>query len=454
MPQAVQLGQTATLRILGQGFLFDGGTPAVRLDGSSNGVTILDASDGQIDFTIDGSVLTVAHDYALDVQVTSPGNVIVSNALDLSAVGVLNMTPVCATTASFPQGPEGVAIDDNLHIAFVTNYACNSVSIIAINPAGFTTKGGTNVLYGNVINTLTVGKQPIGVAVIPRLGYAAVANNGDTPTGSVSIIDYNHSYTPDTAQVLSFTTTTTTSGVTTTTTSNSVAVGLAPLGVAFDQDRALALVANSGSSTLSSIDLTVLLPGAVTTTVPVATTIALSGPPTAVAVDNDESYAVVTNLLNSGTSSSSAGLDVVTLNTSPPVKSTTASVSSLTASLTGIVFDPTPAFNPTPSDRVFYATSTQQNAIYSFDPTAGSTITFRVGINPYSLGFNYQTGTILTINSTSNTSSVVDSQTLKTTQTLGITSQSQFAVAVDNWFNTAVIADQNNNRVLFLALPK
>src|SRR5208283_5226873 len=103
---------------------------------------------------------------------------------------------------------------------------------------------------------------------------------------------------------------------------------------------------------------------------------------------------------------------------------------------------------------LFYATSTQANAIYSFNPDIGSTQTIRVGINPYSLGFNYQTGTLLTINSTSNTSSIVDSQHLKTTQTLGITSQSQFAVAVDNWFNTAVIADQNNNRVLLLALPK
>jgi DNA-binding beta-propeller fold protein YncE len=77
-----------------------------------------------------------------------------------------------------------------------------------------------------------------------------------------------------------------------------------------------------------------------------------------------------------------------------------------------------------------------------------------VGVNPYSLGYNYQTGTLLTINSTSNTSSIVDAQNLKTRQTLGITSQSQFAVAVDNWFNMAVIADQNNNRVLLLALPK
>jgi DNA-binding beta-propeller fold protein YncE len=452
MPQAVQLGQTASLRILGQGFLSGTGAPVVRLDGSSTGVTVLSgATDGEVDVTVDASVLTVAHDYALDVQVLVAGSPVVSNALDLHAVGVLDMTPVCAPTTTFPQGPEAVAIDDSLHVAFVTNYACNSVTLISIDPAGY--RNSNNVVlvpYGGVLKTVTVGNNPIGVAVIPRLGYAVVANNGDTPSGTVSIIDYNNKYTADTAQVLSFTTT---SG-TTSTTSSTVAVGLAPLGVAVDQDRALALVANSGSNTLSSIDLTVLLPGAVTTTVPVATTIALSGPPTAVAVDPDGTLAVVSNLQNSGTSSAAAGLDVVNLSSSPPVRSTTASVSSLTASLTGLVFDPTPPFNPTPGDRVFYAASTQQNAIYSFDPTSGSTITYKVGINPYSLGFNYQTGTLLTINSTSNTSSIVDSQYLKTTQMLGISSQSQFAVAVDNWFNSAVIADQNNNRVLLLALPK
>jgi len=451
MPQAVQLGQTATLQINGEGFLSGGGTPVVRLDGSSTGVTIVqDAThvltDSQINVSIDASVFTVAHDFALDVVAGG----VASNSIDLHAVGVLNLTPVCAPTATFPQGPEGVAIDDSLHIAFVTNYACNSVSLITINPQGFVKSDKTVVPYGSVLTTVTVGNNPLGVAVIPRLGYAVVANSGDTPNGTASIIDYNHYNTPDTAAVVPITTT---SGTTTTTT-NSVTVGLAPRGVAIDQDRALALVANSGSNTLSSIDLTVLLPGAVTTTTPTATTVALSGPPTAIAISPDQALAAVTNLQNTGTSSAAAGIDVVALPGPVPVRSSTASVASLTASLTGIVFDPAPAFNPTPTDAVFYATSTQQNAVYSFDATTGTTNTIRVGMNPYSLGYNYQTGTLLTINSTSNTSSIVDSQNLKTRQTLGITSQSQFAVAVDNWFNTAVIADQNNNRVLLLALPK
>jgi DNA-binding beta-propeller fold protein YncE len=88
------------------------------------------------------------------------------------------------------------------------------------------------------------------------------------------------------------------------------------------------------------------------------------------------------------------------------------------------------------------------------DPDTGSVQTIRVGVNPFSVGYNYQTGTLLTINSTSNSSSVVDVQNFKMRQTLGISSLSQFAIAVDNLTNIAVIVDQNNNRVVFLDLPK
>ena len=82
-----------------------------------------------------------------------------------------------------------------------------------------------------------------------------------------------------------------------------------------------------------------------------------------------------------------------------------------------------------------------------------------VGVNPYSLAYNYQTGTMLSVNSTSNTSSVIDtvnsaSSVFTTRDTLGIASQSQFSAAVDNFTNTAIIADQNNNRILLMALPK
>ena len=241
------------------------------------------------------------------------------------------MSNACTPTTAHPQGPEGVAVDSVRHVALVTNYACNSVSVIAIDPRGFVRSDGSMAPVWHDYWQRDGWESTRRIGVIPRLGYAVVANSGDTPNGTASIIDYSK---PDSPKVVTWSVT---SG-TTTTTATSVTVGLSPLGVAIDQDRALAIVANNGSNTLSLIDLTVLLPGAVTTTTPQATTVALSGPPTAIAVDPNRAVAVVTNLQNSGTTSMTGGLDVVSLSAVPPSKISTASVSSLTASLTGIVW--------------------------------------------------------------------------------------------------------------------
>jgi len=243
-------------------------------------------------------------------------------------------------------------------------------------------------------------------------------------------------------------------------------VGISPTGVAIDQDRAIALVSNTGGNSITAIDLTELLltstTGSQCTVINSSTTtgslpcvvtqlVATSGPPTAIAIDPNRAVAVVTNIQNSGTIGSSGGLDVLALGSWPPIKSTTSSISQLTANPTGIVYDPAP--NP----ALFYATSTQQNAIYTFNPDSGSTSQIRVGINPYSIGYNYQTGTIVSVNSTSNTTSVIDATnapTFATRETLGISSQSQFAVAIDQFTNTAVMVDQNNDRVLLLPVPR
>ena len=453
MPQAVRMGQqTAKLRVLGMGFGTTAGS-LVRLDGQLSGSCTAAptppfctnwVSDSELDVTVPPSLLFAPHDYALDVQTISGG---VTNATNLHVVGLLDMAGACTPTSAFPQGPEGVAIDEARRIALVTNYACNSVSVITIDPNGFARAAGGIAPYGTVIGNVGVGKNPIGIDLISRLGYAVVANSGDTPNGTASIIDITN---PESPQIVPITPT---SGTTT----NSVTVGLSPLGVKIDQDRALALVANSGSNTLSAIDLTVLAPsvtGGHTQTGPTATTIALSGPPTAIAVDPNLPAAAVTTLQNSGTTSVTGGIDVVRLDTSPPVKASTASVSALSASLTGIVYDPGDPNGTNTQTGLFYATSTQANAIYAFNANAGSVQTIHVGINPFSVGYNYQTGSLLTINSTSNSSSVVDVQNFKMRQTLGISSMSQFAIAVDNLTNTAVIVDQNNNRVVFLNLPK
>ena len=429
-PHGVTVGQAATLRILGQGFL-SGGSPTVRLDADPTGVTITNSTDSEIDVSVAATRLTNPHDFAVDV-VTGGVN---SNTNQLFAVGIVDLSGNCASADM----PEAVAYDDIRNVALVTNYGCNSVSVINMDSANAHNYG---VPYGSVMSSVAVGTNPIGVAVIPRLGYAVVANNADS---SVSILDISNPLSP---KQLSFTAAncTTSSGAIS---STNICVGIAPTGVAIDQDRALALVANTGGNSLSAIDLTPLqlsTPGT-----PQMQLIATSGPGTAIAIDPNDSAAVVTNTQNAATAGVSGGLDVINLATTPPTRSTTTSISTLTANPTGIVFD------PVPSTPLFYVTSTQQNAVYSFNPITTLASQIRVGVNPYSVAYNYQTGTLLSINSTSNTSSIIDAvnaPSFATRDTLGISSQSQFAAAIDNFTNTAVIADQNNNRVLILALPK
>jgi hypothetical protein len=440
-PQSVTVGQSATARVLGQGFSV-GGTPVVRLDGDPTGVTITNSTDTELDVTIAASRLTRAHDFALDV-VTGAG--VNSNTTDLYAVGVIDLTSLCSSAVM----PEAVAIDGIDNVGVVSNYGCNSISFISLDANNAHNYG---VPYGSLLATVNVGKNPIGIDVIPRLGYAVVANNADA---SASIVSYGGS--PFAATQLAFTSvtcTTASSGVTTT----NICTGVSPVGVTIDQDRALALIANTGGNSLSAIDMTPLLQQTSSgckdvskSCVPPMQLVPTSGPPTAIAVDPNRAVAVVTNIQNAGTTSVIGGLDVINLATTPPSKTTTSSISSLTANPTGIVYDP--AVSP----ALFYTASTQQNAIYTFDPDSGTTNLIRVGINPFSLAYNFNTGTMVSVNSTSNTSSVIDAvnaPTFATRATLGISSQSQFAVAIDQFTNTAVVADQNNNRVLLMPVPK
>ncbi len=71
-------------------------------------------------------------------------------------------------------------------------------------------------------------------------------------------------------------------------------MGISPSGVAIDQDHAYALIANSGSSTISLIDLTALQATPVGT--PIAVPIAVDAQPFAIAVDPNRGIAVVTAL--------------------------------------------------------------------------------------------------------------------------------------------------------------
>jgi DNA-binding beta-propeller fold protein YncE len=127
----------------------------------------------------------------------------------------------------------------------------------------------------------------------------------------------------------------------------------------------------------------------------------------------------------------------------------------------GIVFDPI--------NLVFVVTNSLQNDIIMVDPVTCIPTVVRVGINPTSIDYDFQTSTLVTVNSASNTMSVLDyvcppaaqtsCPTPQTQTILGLPSSAQFSqsqqfsVAIDAKLNLAVVVDTNNSRVLLIPLP-
>jgi DNA-binding beta-propeller fold protein YncE len=425
------------VKIFGAGF--DSGSQ-VLLDGGAFASSALGnftlVNSHEIDATIPASVLNAGpRHYALSVASSSG---VGSNVIDFTVLEEIPLAPCNVSTASpngTPAAPGGVAIDEVNNLAAVTNTGsgCNQVSVFSLNPAS---------IFNQTVKTIATGATPTGVAVLPRLAYtgqaagtsgvAVVTNNG---SNSVSILDLVNAVPVADASGKALT----------------VNVGAAPSGVAIDQETNLVVVANTSSNTVSTIDLTPLTANPVGTLTP--GTVAVDQNPIAVAIDpdrgtNGRGLAVVTCLQISGASSPSGALDGVDIGSTTPIRSASASTSFLTSTPTGIVFD------PSVSPALFYAVSTQGNVITAFNPDTTQTQTIKVGINPNAIAYNFQTSTILTVNSLSNTISIVDSQTFATKATLGIGATSKFAAAIQTFTNLAVIADQANNRVILFPLPK
>jgi DNA-binding beta-propeller fold protein YncE len=243
---------------------------------------------------------------------------------------------------------------------------------------------------------------------------------------------------------------------------STISTGTNPTGVAINEATGAAIVTNTGSNTISMINLGLLFPPQTTppTTPPTtltATSIGGIQEPTAVAIDpdrgtNKQGIAVVTAVQLSNGSAPTGALAVVEIGLATPALSTTISSGFVSSTPTGIVFDPAVATGGNPG--VFFANSSGTNAIFEFNPDGGES-SVSVGINPTSLAINPQTGAMLTSNSASNTVSVVDtiSSPFKTRQTLGFPGSPTFGVAIDQFTNLAVIVDQANNRVLLFPMP-
>lgn len=406
LPQATvtSTSDLANVKIFGSGFVSGA---QVRLDRTAlpaGNVTFVNSQE--IDATVPASFLSGPHHYALDVV----SNGVLSNATDFFVVQIVDLSQLCPGTSP---SPAGVAIDSVRNIAVVANTGCNSVSFISLRP---------DSTFGMVTNTIAVGSAPVGVALDSRLGFAVVSNS---TSGTASVINL------DTATVTATPT-----------------VGTSPNGVAINPDTGQALVANTGSNTISAFDITQATPTVLTG--------ATVQSPLAVAVDpdgnNGNGIAAVTGIQISsigGGAQAFGSLSVMDLSSNgSPVQSTTLAVSTISATPTSIVYDPAGA---TP---LFYIATTQANAIATYNPTTGVASRFSVGINPTSVASNFQTGSILSVNSASNTISIVDARTFQTRATLSLGSASPFAAAIYPASNLAVISDQGDNRVFLFPLPE
>jgi hypothetical protein len=410
----------AGVKIFGTGFT---NTSQVRLDGTplASGVTFVNGNELDVNIAIPPALVGKPHRFAVDIVTGG----VFSNVVDLTILQEIDI-PDCGTVAApVHAAPGGVAIDEQRNLAVVTNTACHQVSLVGLDTGNI----------GQILGIIQTGATPTGVAVLPRLSATlglAVVTNFDS--GSVSILDLDKQ-----KQAVS-----------------DLAVGSKPSGVAINQQTNLAIIANFGSNSINAVDLTPL-------SLTPAGTLTVLGPvgvdqnPIAVAIDPDRGtsnrgLAVVSAIQLSGTSATGV-LDAIDIGAATPIRSTSAASGLfLNTTPTGLIFDPFATSSST-NPGLFYSVASESNQALAFNPDNGGTRTIPVGINPTSLAININSGTLMTVNAVSNTTSLVDTQTLQTKQTIGIGGAGKFAAAIHNNLNLGVIVDQANNRVLLLPLP-
>jgi YVTN family beta-propeller protein len=397
-----------TLTINGIGFVQ--GTSQVFLDrtGLPAGNVAVTNGGRQIIATIPASMLTLARRYTITVQNSATN---VSNATDLAVV-----QPVVVGNS-----PSSVAVDTDTDVAVVTNSADGTVSLIDLTT-------GTTLPQ----SPLSVGTGPVGVTVLPRLALLVVANNGSS---DVTVLDENGINPPQRVDLCG--------GCT------------GPTGVAVNQDTAEGVVAASGpdvscATTSSGCEASFL--SVATTGSAAGNSVLVNQNPVSAAIDpNGDGFAAV------GTASQAGSLDVIDLLTS----TVTCRQNGIQVP-SGVVFDPV--------NQVFVVANSLQNNLVIVDPVTCIPTTVRVGINPTSLDYDFQTSTLVTVNSASNTMSFLDyvcppvpgpvgCPAPQTRAIFGLPSSGQFSqtqqfsVAIDAKLDIAVVVDTNNSRVLLVPIP-
>jgi DNA-binding beta-propeller fold protein YncE len=384
---------TQTLTVIGKGFTCNGGvtTAVVRLDGAALPTSCAGNGDRVLTANVQPSMLTSARRFALDVL--GPNGTTVSNASDFTVMQSVDVS--AGTACSTPPLPSGVAIDPVSNKAAVSLSGCNMVALID--------------LATGIGSTVTVGTNPLGVAVLPRLGKVVVANN---QSNNASIVDESGGSAP-----------------------SPIATGSSPIGVAANQDTGEAAIANSVGNTVTILNVGTSGTSSVST----------GQRPVAVAFDyQTDEIAAAADVSNSvGIGSAAAGSLSASFSIGAP---------------TSVAYDP--------ATNTFLAASGTGDSVTIYDPTTQTqTGSLRVGINPTNIAYNYLTGTLISTNTNSHTITVADIQSneIRAVLTLppppansafGLFGAFQFAVDIHPLTNLAVIADTANGRVLLVPVPR
>ncbi|HTV58448.1 MAG TPA: hypothetical protein VMJ93_06215 [Verrucomicrobiae bacterium] len=328
----------------------------------------------------------------------------------------LDLTVIQPVTVG--QGPVGVAVDSDHDIAVVSNYSDGTASLVDLN-------------HGITLapSPITVGTNPQGVAVLPRLSMAIVA---DTGSNQATLIDETGVVQPQFVDTCA-------SGAC-----------FQPWGVGVNGDTGIAVIANFQAANPTPANLNPSYYYSFVTmslTSPSSTVggIALDNGPEAVAFDPNLNYVAITT--TEGTSLKPGNLDLIDFETNTSLQG----VPNFT-NPTGIVFDPL--------NQQFLVADREANDVVVVNPTTLVTNTIATGIDPTSLAYDYQTSTLVTANNESNSLSLIDFACVtgcgtasEVRRVIPLAGSQQFSVGIDSKLNLLVLADQQNNRVLLVPLP-
>ncbi len=345
--------------------------------------------------------------------------------------------------------PAGVAVDPNRDAALVTNSGSGDVSVVSLAPAAISPQSLGPV--GVVGSPVTVHVDPASrcVAAAP-LGVGVVANY---ESNDVTLIDYSEVFhathnAPAPATQLCV------AGF----------ICIAPAGVAINPDTGGFLVTDSNVGTTSSALSQGIVTGANGTT---AATLTVTGG--AEAIDQTPgdlaiapSFDIADPTLTYAAIAAAGQTSVIDFlnTTSQLVVGRTTGV----AEPAGVVYDSL--------NKQFLVSDALNNDILIVNPLTFVPIAVRGGFNPTSIDYNQQTSTIVAVNGATRTLSLLDylcppssaapactsphvrvSYGLVGSQVSTTTPLGPHFVALDPRLNLAVLLDPNDNRILLVPLP-